>query len=307
MEISFVIPALNEEENIPETIHSIKTYSPFSGSEIIVVDNGSTDNTVQFAIDEGAKVLKNSGGTIAKSRNIGASHASGKVFVFLDADVLLTEEWGKEIKAVIKKLTEDYKLITGSRCGCERENNWILKYWFDRMRFKKNNYINSGHLITTKKLFDEINGFDESLTTAEDYDFSMRAKEVGAQLEDNQQLYVIHKGYPKTIKDFINRERWHGKEDFLSLNKLLSSKEAILGILNTGLFLTALLLSVYYHKALWIILYMFITYLLGLLLTFYKFGKSSLTQLFIGGFIGNLYMMGRSLAFLEALKKIAYR
>jgi len=72
-------------------------------------------------------------------------------------------------------------------------------------------YINSGHLIVNRKLFNELGGFNPKLVTGEDLDFSHRAVSFfGARIINNKRLSVIHLGYPNDIKTFIKREIWHG-------------------------------------------------------------------------------------------------
>ncbi len=83
--ISVIIPALNEAVNIAETIKSVKQASD---AEIIVVDGGSSDQTVEIATNLGATVLDCQAGR-AKQMNLGAKHASGDVLLFLHADTVL--------------------------------------------------------------------------------------------------------------------------------------------------------------------------------------------------------------------------
>jgi hypothetical protein len=85
-------------------------------------------------------------------------------------------------------------------------------------------YINSGHLITSRSLFEKIGGFDELLETGEDYAFGMAASQLNADIINNPKLAVVHKGYPKTVYQFMRREMWHGRGDCTSLKRLLGSK-----------------------------------------------------------------------------------
>ncbi len=86
--LSVIIPALNEEGRIEETI--LKARSP--DVEIIVVDGGSGDGTVEKAKDAGAKVIMGPRGR-ALQQNRGASEARGSVLLFLHADTLLPKDY----------------------------------------------------------------------------------------------------------------------------------------------------------------------------------------------------------------------
>ena len=131
MDLSFIIPAYNENENIEITLDSIRKHVPdVYQYEVVVVDHGSTDNTVKLAADCGAKVLVNPGGTIAGLRNFGVVNSLGDILVFLDADILLTHGWGSNIGKVISSLTAGERLLTGSWISIPDNPNWIEKYWF---------------------------------------------------------------------------------------------------------------------------------------------------------------------------------
>jgi glycosyltransferase involved in cell wall biosynthesis len=226
--ISFIIPAFNEEKFLPETLASIHA---FAGTrrryEIIVVDNGSTDNTVARAHEHGAIAHVVTGGTVGALRNYGAGRASGSLLVFLDADVVLTEYWSANIESTLEELDADPLVITGSACGIPPDAGWLERNWFGPWRTGRSSHINSGHMVLTRSLFERLGGFDEQLHTGEDYEFSLRAQRAGAQLESNPQLAVIHNGYPKTLKAFIKREVWHGQSDFVTLKAIMRSGIAI--------------------------------------------------------------------------------
>jgi len=145
----------------------------------------------------------------------------------------LGKDWGEQIGPVIEKLYNQTNIITGSLYGISEGNNWIERIWFEpRTTQKIVKYINGGHLILLNSLFTKIGGFDPELETGEDYEFCSRAREMGAIIENNPNLKVIHAGYPKSIKRFFGRERWHGRGDYKSLRTTFSSIPALISLMN---------------------------------------------------------------------------
>lgn len=111
MKISVVLPAKNESGAISQTISQIKKLNLVS--EIVVVNDGSTDNTKQLAIDAGAVVVshpysKGNGAAI----KTGARTAIGDIIIFMDADGQHSPE---DIPRLIAKIEEGYDLVVGAR------------------------------------------------------------------------------------------------------------------------------------------------------------------------------------------------
>lgn len=91
-QISVVIPAYNAEHTIRETIESVQ-HQTFSDFELIVINDGSTDRTLeilQSISDPRLKILSYQNGGLSVARNRGISHATGEFIAFLDADDLWT-------------------------------------------------------------------------------------------------------------------------------------------------------------------------------------------------------------------------
>ncbi len=96
--VSVVIPARNEAEHIGEVVRSVARQSSRARAiEVIVVDDGSTDETARLAQAAGARVLQatpaGEKGNCAAARNVGAAQCRGDPIVFLDADCVAAEGW----------------------------------------------------------------------------------------------------------------------------------------------------------------------------------------------------------------------
>jgi hypothetical protein len=97
MHISIIIPTLNEATPITQTLRSTRTGSDV---EVIVVDGGSRDQTVELAESLGAKVLTSSAGR-ARQMNMGAGIATGDVLLFLHADTRLPAGFEEHIRHIL--------------------------------------------------------------------------------------------------------------------------------------------------------------------------------------------------------------
>lgn len=234
MDISVVIPAYNEEEYISNTVMSITKWMPAEFEyEIIVVDHGSLDKTAALARSAGAIVVDGSASkTIAALRNLGVSCSSSKVLFFVDADVTFTNEWSTNITKVILDLKSNPNTIRGSLPRIPLDSPLMLKYWFDPKSMESSpKHIGSCHLLTSRALFEEINGFPEEMETSEEFNFCLNAISKGAKIYASPNLIVIHHGSPKTLVDFVKREVWHGRGDWVSFSSVLSSKVALVTLI----------------------------------------------------------------------------
>jgi glycosyltransferase involved in cell wall biosynthesis len=300
--ISFIIPAFNEADRIIDTLSQLHHFSPQVNYEVIIVDNGSTDHTMQLARHYEDTVLSCPIGTIAAVRNCGVQASSGNILVFIDADVKLTQHWKDNIDEVIDTIDVNPLLITGSRCSPPENNNILNSHWFSLLvESNSNTYINSGHLITSRALFDKVAGFNEQLKTAEDHDFCIRAKQHGASIIAEPKLKVIHDGYPTTFAQFIKRERWQGREDFKSLNSLIDSKVALIICLHVIIILACLSSMIFIEPLTAIGLYVFSLTILSLALTHIKFRRTPIKSLLKTSLIHYLYIIGRSLSLVDRL------
>ncbi len=234
MDISVIIPAYNEEDFITATVKSVIEIMPLVFQyEVIVVDHGSTDHTIKLAKSAGACVLDFSGApTISALRNRGVKHSKGRILVFLDSDTTLADPWGQTIPDVIRSLDKNPLQLTGSKRGVPDDAGTLAQYWFAPKAQDPNpTHLGGGHIITTRILFDTIQGFPEEMETGEDFRFCINAKKAGAILVAVPSLRAIHNGLPNTITQFFSRETWHGRGDWTSWQTVFTTKVAMLTLL----------------------------------------------------------------------------
>ena len=146
----------------------------------------------------------------------------------------------------------------------------------------------------------KFKGFSEHLETAEDYDFCQKAVRAGAVIRNNPDLVVTHDGYPQSLISFVQRERWHGRQDVETLNLFLNSKIAWFASLNLILLLVALGLTLS-GTYVAIPVYFVLMYAVSFFLTVYKFGFKKINYMLIMPVIFYFYLCGRSLALVDRL------
>jgi len=184
---SVIVPTLHEEKAIERTLCSLEMAKNKSGHivEMIVVDGGSEDNTVKIANKYTKKVVFPKERGIGRARNFGAMHADGDVLIFLDADVIVPENFFDELN---RKLSVNG--VCGANCnvmphhevnpsGFERS---FYAMWHNIRRvFYNIKPCGTGEngIIVSKDVFHKTGGFDESLGAIEDLDFMFRASKYG--------------------------------------------------------------------------------------------------------------------------------
>lgn len=177
MLLSFIVPAHNEELELPATLCAIRRAAGDHPHEIIVVDDSSSDRTVAIAQEHCARVISIERRHIAAARNAGARIALGHVFFFVDADTHIESAHVTDALAALQK-------------GASGGSAWLrfdraVPFWA-RMMFQMFSvvYFTSGlgagaFLFTSRENFSAAGGFDEQLFAGEETYFSMSLKKFG--------------------------------------------------------------------------------------------------------------------------------
>ncbi|HOW12756.1 MAG TPA: glycosyltransferase [Candidatus Pacearchaeota archaeon] len=178
--LSIIIPTLNEENFLPDLLNSIKNQN-FSDYEIIISDNGSTDKTLDIAKKYNCRITK--GGLPAKARNNGAKIAKGDLFLFLDSDTILPQNFLKKSLNEFKKRNLDLAsfYLLPSNKNIFLKLGYIFFYNLPVFLLKKITPHAAIGILIKRELFKKLNGFDETIKIAEDHDLARRAKKQKAK------------------------------------------------------------------------------------------------------------------------------
>jgi rSAM/selenodomain-associated transferase 2 len=171
-EISIIIPALNEEDSIRETLHSLEI---FDHAEIILVDGGSTDRTVSIAEDFNVKILHAPRGR-GTQLEVGGNAAKGEILWFLHADTIVSPGSVRQIKLAF----EDSRVAGGNftiRFDGERFAAKFLTWLYPQLRHLGLIYGDSA-IFVRREVYQKMGGF-APFPIFEDLDFVERLKQQG--------------------------------------------------------------------------------------------------------------------------------
>lgn len=171
--ISVIIPALNEARYITATLQSAQRGRP---QEILVVDGGSTDDTVALARAAGARVIHSRPGG-ARQMNAGAAQAAGNALVFLHADTLLPADYPEVVAGTLR----DPAVAAGAfrfQMGEKLAGQWFIEWTANlRSQWRQSPYGDQA-LFLRRSLFEEIGGFAD-LPIMEDCEIVRRLRKHG--------------------------------------------------------------------------------------------------------------------------------
>jgi glycosyltransferase involved in cell wall biosynthesis len=206
---SIIIRAFNEEKHIRKLIKGIKNQKCDSEIEIILVDSGSTDKTVEYAREEGVVIvkIKPEEFSFGYALNIGCEKASGDFLIFASAHVFpIYDDWIQ--KLIIPFENENVALVYGRQVG-DRNSKFserrLMHKWFPTVSNynQLHPFCNNANTAIRNKLWFS-NKYDESLTGLEDLAWADRILSQGYHLVYEAESIIVHV-HEETPKKIYNR------------------------------------------------------------------------------------------------------
>ena len=208
--ISIIIPTINEASNLPLLLSDLSDIQ--KEGEIIIVDCGSEDKTVDVAKIYGAKVFKSEQRNRGLQLDIGAKSSKGDWLIFLHADTRLTHNWFKKINLVLqgeKKNIYYFKFKINHKKLIYRVLEILVNF---RSKFFKQPYGDQG-LIIHRKIYFKNNGF-RKIPLMEDIDFLRRLNNKKDLKQLNLPIFISSRKWERTniflqaLKNWKFRRRW---------------------------------------------------------------------------------------------------
>lgn len=300
--ISVIVPAKNEETHIELCLNALLNQDYDNEFyEIIVVDNNSTDQTLNIVKKfSRIRVISCPSGPVGRVRNDGTKCAEGSILAFIDADCIAPPDWLKNINLTVKD-----GIVVGGGAKLPSPPNDLEKFWLlegpDGHSLPKE--LIGASIAITKRDFENARGFNELLPSGEDSEFSLRIKRNNNTVKITRDFSVIHLGNAKSTNDFIKRQMWHGENYSYSFLSRIKEPIFILTILWTlSIYLT--FASLYLGEN--AIYFIFIALFIPCILCFKRILRSkhkleSLNNLAKIYYLDFLYVTGRSLGMQKAL------
>ena len=217
--ISIIIPTINEANNLPLLLSDLSAIQ--EEREILIIDCGSQDRTIDIATIYGSKIYKSEERNRGLQLDIGAKKSKGEWLIFLHADTRLTDNWFTKIKKVLKEdknFIYYFKFKINDKKMIYRVLEILVNF---RSQYFKQPYGDQG-LIIHRSIYLKNNGF-RKIPLMEDIDFFMRLNNKKDLKQLNLPIFTSSRKWEKTniflqgIKNWNFRRRWRKGESTKSI------------------------------------------------------------------------------------------
>ena len=212
--ISVVIPAHNAAATIGDCLSALAAQT-VKATEVVVVDDGSTDGTAEVARRFGATVLSQGQAGAGAARNHGAREAHGGLLLFTDADCAPIPEWIERLVAAF-----DAEGVAAARGVCSSDQPEpaarFAQLEYDEKYRKLTRHATVDFVATysaayPREVFWRFGGFDEGFigATSEDQELSFRMARRGLKIVFLPDAVVQHRHHP-SLRGYVRRKFWIG-------------------------------------------------------------------------------------------------
>lgn len=214
---SVIIPAYNARNTIEKCMLALTNQSvPKENYEVIVVDDGSTDNTAEMVKKFQVKYFHQPNHGPATARNKGVREAKGEIILFTDADCVPRDNWieemakpfeNPEVMAVKGAYKTEQKTLIARFAQVEFEERFnMLK------KAESIDMVDTYSAGYRKSVFLSLGGFDPSFPFAnnEDTELSYKMSRAGHRMVFKPNAIVYHFGHPDSIRKYARLKFWRG-------------------------------------------------------------------------------------------------
>lgn len=217
MRYSVIVPAYNASKTIEACLNALIHQSVHTMDyEVIVVDDGSTDNTSEIVKRFPVKYIRQPNRGPASARNLGARKASGEIILFTDSDCVPARNWMEEM--VIPFYNADVIAVKGAYKTSQKSLTARFAQMEFEERFEMLKKADSIDMVDTYSaafrigIFWKAGGFDESFPVAnnEDTDLSYKLSKLRYKMVFNPKAIVYHLNHPDSLKRYVRLKFWRG-------------------------------------------------------------------------------------------------
>ena len=216
MKFSILVPAYNEEQSIASCLNSLISVA-YDDKEIIVIDDASTDRTVQtvekFLGKDVILVRREWNGGRAAALNSGLQRATGDVIITTDADTVVPSDWLQRFKSCFEQ--QGVVAVGGAYQAYNKDNSLVnATSILDQILngvFRKSlvpNKLSGVNSAILRKVLLDLGGFNENSWWSEDSELGWKLKRTGKVVYDHDN--VVNTIYPDTWSDIWKRKFYWG-------------------------------------------------------------------------------------------------
>lgn len=223
--VSVIIPVRNGAATIGHTLDALQTQAGLPGPfEIIVVDNGSTDQTAALVAARGITVLHQPKPGPSAARNLGAAQARAPILVFTDCDTVPTRRWLAGLHGAFSdpavmlatSTIESWQPATAAERYVAAHKLFSVEYTANN---PNNPFAYGMNFAIRRQALAEVGGWDETMGSGEDVDLSARVRQrYGCAISFVSQAVLFHK-HRSTDQALWKQARWHGAGHALVLRR----------------------------------------------------------------------------------------
>jgi cellulose synthase/poly-beta-1,6-N-acetylglucosamine synthase-like glycosyltransferase len=259
MKLSVIIPAYNAQKTIQKCLEGVLNQKIDKEYEVIVVDDGSSDDTVKTVSKFPVRLIKQKHQGPAKARNLGAKKSKGEITIFTDSDCIPPKNWLKELTkpfsdAEIVGVSGTYKTKNKEKILARFEGYQIEERHEKMKMMERIDFVGTFNCAYRKNIFFKYGGFNTKFKTSsgEDPDLSFKIYNEGYKIVFQSSAFVYHY-HVDSLAKYLKQKFWRAYWRILLYsrhkNKIMgdsyTSKSLLSQVLVTGLFILFIIFSIF--------------------------------------------------------------